>query len=57
MKRTATNTPALATIKKLFNAKIYKRALSIYNEQGATATTEYIAKFSPSAALLLGNTE
>ena len=41
-KATAANTPALARVKKMFNAQVYKKALTAWNEQGEAAAREYI---------------
>lgn len=46
MKCTAANTPLLATIKRRFNGKIYKHALSIYNAEGEAATLAYMQQFT-----------
>jgi len=45
MKHTAVNTPVLSTIKRIFNHKIYKHALNIYNTEGETATLVYVQQF------------
>jgi hypothetical protein len=45
MKHTASNTKLLATIKRIFNAKIYKHALNIYNTEGEAATLAYLQQF------------
>lgn len=45
MKHSAANTPVLATIKRIFNHKIYKHALSIYNAEGETAALDYVQQY------------
>jgi hypothetical protein len=46
MKHNASNTPVLAEVKKIFNNKIYNRALGIYNAQGRGAALEYLQQFT-----------
>lgn len=46
MKHTAANTALLAKIRRIFNAKIYKHALRLYNEEGERATLDYLQQFT-----------
>jgi hypothetical protein len=42
MKHTAANTPALASVKRVMNAPIYKSALKIYNRDGEQVMWDYL---------------
>jgi hypothetical protein len=44
-KQTAANNPALARIKKLFNAKIYKLASVTLNEKGEDAMRKHMQRY------------
>lgn len=46
MKYTAANTSLLATVKRIFNHKIYKQALHLYNLGGEEAVLEYLQQFT-----------
>ena len=46
MKYTTTNSSLLAVIKRRYNAKIYKRALALYNEKGRDEVFAYLQQFS-----------
>lgn len=44
-KQTAANNELLKQVKAQMNAKIYKRALQIVNEQGEYSALEYLQQF------------
>ena len=48
IKMTASNTKILMAIKRRFNAKIYKKALTIYNTEGKVAALKYVQQFTTS---------
>jgi hypothetical protein len=45
MKHTAANTHTLAVIKKIFNGKIYKKSLALYNSEGEGAVLDFLQQF------------
>lgn len=45
MKHTAANTYVLTVVKKIFNSKIYKKSLALYNSDGEGAMLEYLQQF------------
>ena len=45
MKQTARNNEFLEAVKKVMNIKIYKKALTIYNERGQAETVDYLNQY------------
>lgn len=43
---TAANTPLLATVRRIFNAPIYKHVLALYNAEGERATLDYLQQYT-----------